>query len=209
MSLSLTVEICVFACCPLQVKTEISVESKHQTLQGLAFPLQETAKRALQQLAQKHINYIQLVSLIEEYSRGTEQFGVRSVDTLDFYWSFTRCVSEVGCREGDNRAGPLQPDRNPRFTPQSSQRHSQIPLLPLQTLPRRRLSGICWCVRPCTWTAHTETHYCVGPYTQTVVTHHRKVPSWEQFHRILIFLILVQAWRGEGVQCFTRGEGGG
>ncbi|KAM7422788.1 hypothetical protein PAMA_010705 [Pampus argenteus] len=43
-----------------QVKTEISVESKHQTLQGLAFPLQETAKRALQQLAQKRINYIQL-----------------------------------------------------------------------------------------------------------------------------------------------------
>ncbi|KAL3058805.1 hypothetical protein OYC64_010867 [Pagothenia borchgrevinki] len=43
-----------------QVKTEISVESKHQTLQGLVFPLQETAKRALQQLAQKRINYIQL-----------------------------------------------------------------------------------------------------------------------------------------------------
>ncbi|KAA8593339.1 hypothetical protein FQN60_009455 [Etheostoma spectabile] len=43
-----------------QVKTEISVESKQQTLQGLAFPLQETAKRALKQLAQKRINYIQL-----------------------------------------------------------------------------------------------------------------------------------------------------
>ncbi|XP_028260801.1 twinfilin-2 [Parambassis ranga] len=43
-----------------QVKTEISVECKHQTLQGLAFPLQETAKRALQQLAQKRTNYIQL-----------------------------------------------------------------------------------------------------------------------------------------------------
>lgn len=43
-----------------EVKAEISVESKHQTLQGLAFPLQETAKRALQQLAQKRINYIQL-----------------------------------------------------------------------------------------------------------------------------------------------------
>uniref|UniRef100_A0A672IN19 Twinfilin actin binding protein 2 n=1 Tax=Salarias fasciatus TaxID=181472 RepID=A0A672IN19_SALFA len=44
----------------LQVKTEISVESKHQTLQGLAFPLQETARQALQQLAQKRVNYIQL-----------------------------------------------------------------------------------------------------------------------------------------------------
>ncbi|KAM6980251.1 twinfilin-2 isoform 2-T2 [Aplochiton taeniatus] len=43
-----------------EVKTEISVESKHQTMQGLSFPLQETAKRALQQLSQKSINYIQL-----------------------------------------------------------------------------------------------------------------------------------------------------
>lgn len=62
------VHVCV--CCPLQVKTEISVESKHQTLQGLVFPLQETAKRALQQLSQKRINYIQLVSrrgLVQEY----------------------------------------------------------------------------------------------------------------------------------------------
>ncbi|GAA6221976.1 twinfilin-2 [Lates japonicus] len=49
-----------------QVKTEISVESKHQTLQGLAFPLQETAKRALQQLAQKRVNYIQLKLDVEK-----------------------------------------------------------------------------------------------------------------------------------------------
>nr|XP_014334391.1 PREDICTED: twinfilin-2 isoform X1 [Bos mutus] len=41
-------------------QTEISVESKHQTLQGLAFPLQPQAQRALQQLRQKTINYIQL-----------------------------------------------------------------------------------------------------------------------------------------------------
>ena len=47
---------------PPQVKVEISVESKHQTLQGIAFPLQATARRALQQLVQKRINYIQLVS---------------------------------------------------------------------------------------------------------------------------------------------------
>ncbi|KAF7459778.1 Hypothetical predicted protein [Marmota monax] len=47
--------------CPApQVKTEISVESKHQTLQGLAFPLQPEAQRALQHLKQKMINYIQL-----------------------------------------------------------------------------------------------------------------------------------------------------
>ncbi|XP_004676151.2 PREDICTED: toll-like receptor 9 isoform X1 [Condylura cristata] len=43
-----------------EVKTEISVESKHQTLQGLAFPLQPEAQQALQQLKQKMINYIQL-----------------------------------------------------------------------------------------------------------------------------------------------------
>lgn len=52
----------ISACCPLQVKTDIIVESRHQTIQGLAFPLKETAKKALQQLAQKRINYIQLVS---------------------------------------------------------------------------------------------------------------------------------------------------
>ncbi|XP_008317826.1 twinfilin-2 isoform X1 [Cynoglossus semilaevis] len=43
-----------------QVNTEISVDCMHQTLQGLAFPLQESAKRALQQLAQRHVNYVQL-----------------------------------------------------------------------------------------------------------------------------------------------------
>ncbi|XP_073681835.1 twinfilin-2b isoform X2 [Garra rufa] len=41
-------------------KTEISVESKNPTLQGLAFPLQEEAKHALQQLKLKRVNYIQL-----------------------------------------------------------------------------------------------------------------------------------------------------
>lgn len=43
-------------------KMQISVESKPVNLQGLAFPLQEEAKRALQLLKQKRINYIQLVS---------------------------------------------------------------------------------------------------------------------------------------------------
>ncbi|XP_033922201.1 LOW QUALITY PROTEIN: twinfilin-2 [Melopsittacus undulatus] len=45
---------------PEEVKTEISVESKHQTLQGLAFPLQSDAQQAIQALKQKKINYIQL-----------------------------------------------------------------------------------------------------------------------------------------------------
>ncbi|XP_069045714.1 twinfilin-2 isoform X2 [Lepisosteus oculatus] len=43
-----------------EVKTEISVESKHQTLQGLAFPLQKEAQQALLQLRQRKINYVQL-----------------------------------------------------------------------------------------------------------------------------------------------------
>lgn len=37
------------------------MESKHQTLQGLAFPLQPEVQRALQQLKQRTVNYIQLV----------------------------------------------------------------------------------------------------------------------------------------------------
>ncbi|XP_064422231.1 twinfilin-2 isoform X2 [Latimeria chalumnae] len=44
----------------MMVKTEISVESKHQTLQGLAFPLQDKAKQAIQLLKQGKINYVQL-----------------------------------------------------------------------------------------------------------------------------------------------------
>ncbi|XP_070594776.1 twinfilin-2 [Erythrolamprus reginae] len=49
-----------------EVKTEISVESKHQTLQGLAFPLQPDAQQAIQQLKQNKINYIQLKLNLEE-----------------------------------------------------------------------------------------------------------------------------------------------
>ncbi|XP_053340235.1 twinfilin-2b isoform X5 [Clarias gariepinus] len=41
-------------------KTQISVETKPLNLPGLAFPLQEEAKRALQLLKQRRINYIQL-----------------------------------------------------------------------------------------------------------------------------------------------------
>jgi hypothetical protein len=41
---------------------EFGLDKRPQTLQGLAFPLQEEAKGALRQLKQKRINYIQLVS---------------------------------------------------------------------------------------------------------------------------------------------------
>uniref|UniRef100_A0A3Q2XWW3 Twinfilin actin-binding protein 2b n=1 Tax=Hippocampus comes TaxID=109280 RepID=A0A3Q2XWW3_HIPCM len=40
--------------------TEVKLERGREVSQGLAFPLQEEAKRALQQLKQKRINYIQL-----------------------------------------------------------------------------------------------------------------------------------------------------
>ncbi|XP_078517586.1 twinfilin-2 isoform X1 [Lissotriton helveticus] len=43
-----------------QVKTEINVESKHQTLQGLAFPLRPEAEKAILLLKQKKLNYVQL-----------------------------------------------------------------------------------------------------------------------------------------------------
>lgn len=44
-----------------QVPMEFGLDKRAQTLQGLAFPLQQEAKRALQQLKQRRINYIQLV----------------------------------------------------------------------------------------------------------------------------------------------------
>ncbi|XP_022602467.1 twinfilin-2-like isoform X2 [Seriola dumerili] len=43
-----------------EVTMEFGLDKRAQTLQGLAFPLQEEAKQALQQLKQKRINYIQL-----------------------------------------------------------------------------------------------------------------------------------------------------
>ncbi|XP_062853935.1 twinfilin-2 [Trichomycterus rosablanca] len=43
-----------------QVITEVGVETKPQTLQGLAFPLQAEARHALQQLKERRVNYIQL-----------------------------------------------------------------------------------------------------------------------------------------------------
>lgn len=51
----------VLCCCP-QVSTDISVDSKHQTLQGVAFPLHADAMKALEQFRDKKVNYVQLVS---------------------------------------------------------------------------------------------------------------------------------------------------
>ncbi|XP_061677630.1 twinfilin-1-like [Syngnathoides biaculeatus] len=43
-----------------EVKTDISVDTKHQTLQGVAFPLHHTAIAALERFRDKDINYVQL-----------------------------------------------------------------------------------------------------------------------------------------------------
>lgn len=44
------------------MQTDISVDSKHQTLQGVAFPLHRDAVAALKRYKDKMINYVQLVS---------------------------------------------------------------------------------------------------------------------------------------------------
>lgn len=44
------------------MSTDISVDTKHQTLQGVAFPLHRDAVAALEQYRDKKLNYIQLVS---------------------------------------------------------------------------------------------------------------------------------------------------
>uniref|UniRef100_A0A8C4RES9 Twinfilin-1 n=1 Tax=Erpetoichthys calabaricus TaxID=27687 RepID=A0A8C4RES9_ERPCA len=42
------------------VKTEVGVDSKHQTLQGVAFPVHKDALEALKQFRDKKLNYVQL-----------------------------------------------------------------------------------------------------------------------------------------------------
>lgn len=50
-----------------QVQTDISVDTKHQTLQGVAFPLHGDAMNALEQFKDKKLNYVQLVSEVWVY----------------------------------------------------------------------------------------------------------------------------------------------
>ncbi|XP_060723942.1 twinfilin-2 [Tachysurus vachellii] len=86
-----------------QVTSEMSVETKPQTLQGLAFPLQAEAKHALQQLAKKHINYIQLRLDTEKetidlvHTRATETHDLRSripVDTPRYHFFLYKHLHE-------------------------------------------------------------------------------------------------------------------
>lgn len=46
----------------VQVQTDIHLDTKQQTLQGVAFPMQRDAIEALEQFRNKRINYVQLVS---------------------------------------------------------------------------------------------------------------------------------------------------
>lgn len=46
----------------VQVQTDIGVDTKQQTLQGVAFPLHGEAMQALQKFKDKKFNYVQLVS---------------------------------------------------------------------------------------------------------------------------------------------------
>lgn len=46
----------------IQVQTDISVDTKQQTLQGVAFPVHKDAIAALERFRDKKINYVQLVS---------------------------------------------------------------------------------------------------------------------------------------------------
>ena len=43
------------------MNTNINVESKHQTLQGLMFPLDDKAIEALDSFKQQNLDYLQLV----------------------------------------------------------------------------------------------------------------------------------------------------
>ena len=47
-----------------QVNVNISVDSKHQTVQGVSFPLTDSAKDQLQKFNDRKINYVQLVRSI-------------------------------------------------------------------------------------------------------------------------------------------------
>lgn len=47
----------------LQVQTDVGIDTKHQTLQGVAFPIAKEAIQALEKLKNKKLNYVQLASI--------------------------------------------------------------------------------------------------------------------------------------------------
>ena len=45
----------------VQVNADIGIDTKHQTLQGVAFPITQAAIEKLQELQNRAISYVQLV----------------------------------------------------------------------------------------------------------------------------------------------------
>lgn len=140
--------------CFVQVTMEFGLDRRTQTLQGLAFPLQEDAKRALQQLKQKRINYIQLVSLKRQKPLCNQWVVLVQMIILILViccnagtWLILSefaclcCAPEAGCGKRDDWVGSHQTHRNPRASLQDSYRFSSISLLHLQAFPSRPDSG--------------------------------------------------------------------
>ncbi|KAF3826324.1 hypothetical protein GH733_006438 [Mirounga leonina] len=46
-----------------EVQTDVGVDTKHQTLQGVAFPISREAFQALEQLSNRQLNYVQLIEI--------------------------------------------------------------------------------------------------------------------------------------------------
>ncbi|KAM6980253.1 twinfilin-2b [Aplochiton taeniatus] len=90
-----------------KVTMEFGLDKRAQTLQGLAFPLQEDAKNALQQLKQKRINYIQLkldveketVELVHTKPTETSELPYRIPNDTPRYHFFTFKHSHQGKQE--------------------------------------------------------------------------------------------------------------
>ncbi|ELV10695.1 Twinfilin-1 [Tupaia chinensis] len=47
----------------VKVQTDVSVDTKHQTLQGVAFPISREAFQALEKLNNRQLNYVQLIEI--------------------------------------------------------------------------------------------------------------------------------------------------
>lgn len=110
---------------------EFGLDKRAQTLQGLAFPLQEEAKRALRQLKQRRINYIQLVSLLVLVKMNVKSEQA-SGEWKVAWWNCAACVAETGCGERDHWAGSHQTHGDSGAAVQDSHRFPSIPLLRLQ-----------------------------------------------------------------------------
>nr|XP_032825492.1 twinfilin-2-like [Petromyzon marinus] len=75
-----------------EVKTDISVDSKQQTLQGVSFPIQERALQALQRFSKGEVNYVQLSVDLDKETINLEHAKKISVAELP------RCVPEDAAR---------------------------------------------------------------------------------------------------------------